>query len=107
MVPGTPGSLADPGDQREQRGLRPAGEPGRCPRGGTEPSGYVQPGAVLTRCTGPGRVPVQAADPLPVDAAVGDQRPVPGHTQLAAMGVAGQQQVIAIGGEPVQVPRLG
>ena len=50
---------------------------------------------------------VQPAHPLPVDAAVGDQRAVERHPQLAAVGVPAQQQVVAVGGEPVEHPGLG
>src|SRR5882724_6113455 len=50
---------------------------------------------------------VQAADPGALDAAVGDQRSGQGQAQLAAVGVAGQQQLEAVGGELVQHGGLG
>ena len=61
----------------------------------------MQPGRAL------GRVPVQAADPLPLDPAVGDQRAVERHPQLPAVGVPGEQEVIAIRRELVEQSRLG
>src|SRR6185369_17481853 len=87
--------------QGEQGGLRAAGEPGRGPRRRAEPGGNVQPGRAF------GGVAVQAADPLPLDPAVGDQRAVEGHAQLPAVGVPGEQEVIAVRREQVEQSRLG
>src|SRR5690348_1143448 len=55
---GTPGSLADAGNQREQGCLRPAGEPERYPGRGPEPGGHVQPRPARTALDG---MPVQPA----------------------------------------------
>src|SRR5262249_42024798 len=102
--PGTPGSLADPRNQREQGCLRPAAEPEGCPRRGPEPARDVQPRAVRLALHG---MPVQAAHTPGFDAAVGDQGPDPRQAYLPAVGVAGEQQVVAVGGEPGHYPRLG
>ena len=40
---------------------------------------------------------VQPAGPCGLDAAVGDQGPIAGHADLAAVGVPGQQQVVTVG----------
>src|SRR5690242_11846227 len=87
--------------QGEQGGLRAAGEPGRGPRGRAQTGGNVQPGGPV------GRVPVQAADPLPLDPAVGDQGAVERQAQLPAVGVPGEQEVVAVRREPVEQSRLG
>jgi hypothetical protein len=42
-----------------------------------------------------------------VDAAVGDDRAVEGQAELAAVGVAGEDQVVAVGGEGVEDAGLG
>ena len=49
----------------------------------------------------------QAADPGPVDAAVGGEGAVAGDTELAAVRVPGQQQVVAVGREQVHHRGLG
>ncbi len=43
----------------------------------------------------------ESADPVSVDAAVGGQGAVPGNAQLAAVRVAGHQEVVAVGGEAI------
>src|ERR1700726_893887 len=96
--PGTLGSLADTGNQREQGCLRPAGEPERRPRRGPEPGGHVQPRSVRAALGG---MPVQATGPFGLDATVGDQGPVARYADLAAVRVAGHQQVVAVGRELV------
>ena len=65
----------------------------------------MQPGR-LAVARGHLRVHGQAAHPAAVDAAVGDQGAEAGHAQLAAVGVPGEQQVVAVGGEPVEHRRL-
>src|SRR6266487_1398173 len=87
--------------QGDQGGLRAAGEPGRGPRRRAQTGGNVQPGGPV------GGVPVQAADPLPLDPAVGDQGAVERQAQLSAVGVPGEQKVVAVRREPVEQSRLG
>src|SRR5262249_61313046 len=82
-APGTPGSLADAGNQREQGCLRSAGEPERYPRRGPEPGGYVQPWPVRAALR---RLPVQPAGPSGLDAAVPDPAPLPPPPDLAPLG---------------------
>ena len=54
-----------------------------------------------------GRVLVQARARGRVDAAVGNERAETGQADLAAMGVTGEQQVEAVGDEPVQTTGSG
>ena len=42
-----------------------------------------------------------------VDAAVGDDRAVEGDAELAAVGVAGEDELVAVGGEGVEDAGLG
>src|SRR5690606_18559772 len=71
-----PGSRGSAGDQGEDRGFRPAGEPDRGGGVGAEPGGDVQPDRARPPLAGPA---VQAARVPPVQPAVGDQRAHPRH----------------------------
>src|SRR6266568_2346417 len=86
--------------QGEQGSLRTAGEPGRGPRRRAQTGGNVQPGGPV------GGVSVQAADSLPLDPAVGDQGAVERQAQLPAVGMPGEQEVVAVRREPVEQSRL-
>ncbi|MCO5591802.1 hypothetical protein L7F22_045794 [Adiantum nelumboides] len=92
--PGRPGAR----DELEQRHLGTAGEA----RGanGDVPS----PAESAATCARPRATPACAAA---VDAAVGDDRADAGEPQLAAVGVAGEHEVVAVGGERVEDPGLG
>src|ERR1700727_869038 len=97
-----------PGDQGEHGRFRAAGEPGRGPGRGAQAGRDVQPGPVAVQGGLVGRgVLMQAADPVPVDLAVGDQGAVAGDPELAAVSVAGEQDVVTVGGEGVEDPGLG
>ena len=87
------------GHELEQGGLGPAGEPRRGVRRGAETGGDVQ-----AHVGAPPRGPAGAGA---VDAAVGDDRAVAGQAQLAAVGVAREHEVVAVGGERVEHPGLG
>src|ERR1700761_7375340 len=101
-------ALGGAGDQGEHGGLGAAGETGGGPGGGAEAGRDVQPGAVTVQRRGVGGgVLAQAADPGTVDGAVGDQGAVAGGAELAAVGVAREQDVVAVGGEVVHDPGLG
>src|SRR5260370_17823888 len=52
-------------------------------------------------------MPVQTRGPVRVYAAVGHQRPEPRQADLAAVGMASQQQVITVVAEPVHDRGLG
>ena len=96
------------GHQSQQRGLGRAAEAGWCPWRGAETGGHVQPRAVaIERGLAGRRMPVQPADPGRIDPAVGHERAPQRQADLAAVGVPGEQQVVAVRDEPVHHPRLG
>src|ERR1700735_2573176 len=87
------------GDRGEHGGLGAAGEAGGGPGGGAEAGRDVQPGPVTVQRRGVGGgVLAQAADAGAVDGAVGDQGAVAGDAELTAVGVAREQDVVAVGG---------
>src|ERR1700683_1480193 len=92
-------SLADLWHEREQRCLWTAAESYWCVRRCAETGGYVQ-GSPLALARA-GRVLVQAARPGGLDAAVGDQGAVYREADLAAVGVPGQEQDVAVGDDLV------
>src|SRR5690606_7832829 len=86
----------------EEGGLRGAGEADAGVAAGAAAGGDVEVGGAAA-----GGVGGQAADPVGVEVAVGDQGAVEGDAQLPAVGVAGEDQRVAVGGEGVEDPQVG
>ena len=79
------------GDEGQQAGFWRAGEAHGGVGGGAQTGGNVQPhvGAPAGGAAGAGAV----------EGAVGDEGAVAGEAELAAVGVAGEDEVVAVGGE--------
>src|SRR3954467_11718997 len=87
----------DPWDESEQGRLRPAGETDRGVRRSAESSGHVE-GRLAT--VGPPRR--HALYPGRGEVAVGHERPIERHRELAAVRVAGHDEGITVADEAVQ-----
>ena len=92
--------------QREQGGLGSAGDADAGVRAGADARRDVQPGAARIAVARVRRVTVQALGASVVEVAVGRQRAHEGKADLAAVGVPGDHDVVAFGGELVEHPQV-
>src|SRR5437868_14350548 len=84
-------------DEGEEGSLGWAAEAHGGHGGRAEAGGDVEPGALVL---------VEALDAGTVDAAVGGEGAVEGDADLAAVGMTGEEEVVAVGGKAVQVAGL-